>query len=228
LPSIRKIIDRVRQVKNAFDDNNYQESGVLDLQLVIQNMAQKSQRSDVFARDENLSKDETWTILIDSSLSLSGSSKQIRAIAICLAESANQTLGQGNPWAMFAFSDEFYCIKDYDEPYNNSVKSRIGGLTQSGLSYIPDALRAGRNLARKHAKDKNFIILVSDGVPSGYPDIEKELRLAIMELARNGVNLAAIGVGTNTITKTIRNARVVDEPADLIKGFMDLYSDLAS
>ena len=129
---------------------------------------------------------------------------------------------------MFAFSDEFYCIKDYDEPYNNSVKSRIGGLTQSGLSYIPDALRAARNLARKHAKDKNFIILVSDGVPSGYPDIEKELKVAIMELARSGVNLAAVGVGTNTITKTIRNARVVDEPADLIKGFMDLYADLAS
>jgi len=228
LPSIRKMIDRVRQVKNAFDDNSYQESGVLDLQLVIQNMAQKTQRTDVFARDENLSKDETWTILIDSSLSLSGSSKQVRAIAICLAESANQTLGQGNPWAMFAFSDEFYCIKDYDEPYNNSVKSRIGGLTQSGLSYIPDALRAARNLARKHAKDKNFIILVSDGVPSGYPDIEKELKVAIMELARSGVNLAAVGVGTNTITKTIRNARVVDEPADLIKGFMDLYADLAS
>jgi len=228
LPNIRKMTERVRQVKNAFDDNSYQESGNLDLQLVIQNMSTKSQRSDVFARDENLSKDEAWTILIDSSLSLSGSSRQIRAIAICLAESANQTLGQGNPWAMFAFSDEFHCIKDYDEHYDNSIKARIGGLTQSGLSYIPDALRAARNLARKHTKDKNFIILVSDGVPSGYPDIEKEFRLAIMELARNGVNLAAIGVGTNTITKTIRTAKVVDEPTDLVKGFMDLYADLAS
>jgi Mg-chelatase subunit ChlD len=191
-------------------------------------MATKSQRSDVFSRDENLSKDETWTILIDASLSLSGSSKQIRAIAICLAESANQTLGQGNPWAMFAFSDEFYCIKDYNEPYDSSVKSRIGGMTQSGLSYIPDALRAARNLARKHAKDKNFIILVSDGVPSGYPEIDKEFRVSIMELSRSGINLAAIGVGTNTITKTIRTAKVVDEPADLVKGFMDLYADLAS
>lgn len=228
MPNIRRMIDRVRQVKNSLDDNAYQESGTLDLQLVIQSMAQQVQRSDVFDRDENLSKDECWTILIDSSLSLSGSSRQIKAIAICLAEAANQTLGSGNPWAIFNFSDEFYCIKHYDEPYDNLVKSRIGGLKQSGLSYIPDALKAASNLAVKHARDKNFIILVSDGVPSGYIGIEKEFALAIREISRRGVNIAAIGVGSSTITKAIRNAKVVDEPLDLVNGFMDLYSDLAS
>jgi hypothetical protein len=228
LPNIRRMIDRVRQVKNALDDNPNQESGTLDLQLVIQSMAQQTVRSDVFARDENLSKDECWTILIDSSLSLSGSSRQIKAIAICLAESANQTLGHGNPWSMFSFSDELYCIKDYTEPYDNSVKARIGGLTQSGLSYIPDALRAACKLTKKYSKDKTFIILVSDGVPSGYPGIERDFRNAIMEVSRNSINLAAIGVGSSTITKAIRSAKVVDEPVDLVKGFMELYSDLAS
>jgi nitric oxide reductase activation protein len=191
-------------------------------------MATKSQRSDVFSRDENLSKDESWTILIDSSFSLSGSSRQIKAIAICLAESANNTLGSGNPWAMFTFSDEFNCIKDYTEPYDNAVKSRIGGLTQKGLSYIPDALRAASNLCRRHAKDKNFIMLVSDGVPSGYPEIDIELKKAIMEVSRAGINLAGIGIGTNSITRVIRTAKVVAEPVDLVKGFMDLYADLAA
>lgn len=228
LPNIRRMIDRVRQAKNALDDNPLQESGSLDMQLVIQSIATGVQRNDVFNRDENLSKDESWTILIDSSLSLSGSSRQIKAIAICLAESANQTLGYGNPWAMFTFSDEFFCIKDYDEPYDNLVKARIGGLKQSGLSYIPDALKAASNLARKHSKEKNFIILVSDGVPSGYIGIERELTLAINAIARSGINLAAIGVGSNTIKKAIRTAKVVDEPIDLVNGFMDLYSELAS
>ena len=59
------------------------------------------------------------------------------------------------------------------------------------------------------------------------PVTQVELKKAIMEVARGGVNLAAIGVGTNTITKLIRNAKVVDEPVDLVKGFMDLYADLA-
>jgi nitric oxide reductase activation protein len=228
LPSIRRMIDRVRQVKNAFDDNANQESGTLDMQSVIQAMAQRVQRNDLFCRDENLSKDECWTILIDSSLSLSGSSRQIKAIAICLAESANQTLGQGNPWAMFTFSDDFYCIKNYEEPYDNMVKARIGGLKQSGLSYIPDALKAATNLAKKHAKDKNFIILVSDGVPSGYIGIEKDFTLTLNQIAKTGVNIAAIGVGSSTIKKVVRNAKVVDEPLDLVNGFMDMYSELAS
>jgi Mg-chelatase subunit ChlD len=228
LPNIRRMIDRVRQVKNSLDDNPLQESGSLDMQLVIQSMATGVQRNDVFNRDENLSKDECWTILIDSSLSLSGSSRQIKAIAICLAESANQTLGQGNPWAMFTFSDEFYCIKNYDEPYDKLVKARIGGLKQRGLSYIPDALKAASNLARRHAKEKNFIILVSDGVPSGYIGIEREFANAVNLIARNGINIAAIGVGSSTIKKAIRTAKVVDEPIDLVNGFMDLYNDLAS
>jgi Mg-chelatase subunit ChlD len=222
------MIDRVRQVKNAFDDNPNQESGTLDMQAVIQAMAQKTQRNDLFSRDENLGKDECWTILIDSSLSLSGSSRQIKAIAICLAESANQTLGQGNPWAMFTFSDDFYCIKNYEEPYDNMVKARIGGLKQSGLSYIPDALKAATNLAKKYAKDKNFIMLVSDGVPSGYIGIEKDFTLTLNQIAKTGTNIAAIGVGSSTIKKAIRNAKVVDEPLDLVNGFMDMYTELAS
>ena len=228
LPNIKRMIERVRQVKNALDDNPFQESGSLDMQLVIQSMAQQVQRNDVFARDENLNKDESWTILIDSSLSLSGSSKQIKSIAICLAESANQTLGYSNPWAMFSFSDDFYCIKNYDEPYDSMVKARIGAMTQKGLSYIPDALKAASNLARKYSRDKNFIILVSDGVPSGYIGIEREFINAIKEVSRNGVNLAAIGVGSSTIKKRIPSARIVDEPIDLVNGFMDLYADLAS
>jgi hypothetical protein len=228
LPNIRRMIDRVRQVKNALNDNPNQESGTLDLQLVIQSMSQQLQRNDVFERDENLSKDESWTILIDSSLSLSGSSRQIKSIAVCLAESANQTLGYGNPWAMFSFSDDFYCIKNYDEPYDNLIKSRIGALKQKGLSYIPDALRAASNLARKYSKDKNFVILVSDGVPSGYDGIEVEFVKAINEVSKKGVSVAAIGVGSSTIRKRIPSAKIVDEPIDLVNGFMDLYTDLAS
>jgi Mg-chelatase subunit ChlD len=101
-------------------------------------------------------------------------------------------------------------------------------LKQSGLSYIPDALIAASNLAKKHYKDKNFIILVSDGVPSGYIGIEREFANAVKTLPRNGINLAAIGVGSSTIKKAIRTAKVVDEPTDLINGFMNLYTDLAS
>jgi hypothetical protein len=226
-PDIRKISERVRMVKNAFDENTFQEVGNIDLQLAIQAIASESNRNDIFTRDEELLKEETWTILIDASKSLDASSNELRAIAICLAETAHSILGS-SPWAMFAFSDELTCIKDFTERYDNLIKARIGGLGMSGLSHIPDALRACANLVKPHSKDRNFMILVSDGLPSGYAGIEEEFGLSVKELSRNGVSLIAMGLGSGSMKKTIRNARIVEKPTDIAKEFMEVYMSLSS
>lgn len=226
-PQIRRIVERVRLVKNALDENMMEESGNIDLQIAIQAIASETARNDIFTKDENLLKKESWTILIDSSLSLSGSSKEVKAVSICLAETAREVMGQ-NPWGMFAFSDDLYCIKDYVEPYGGKVKARIGGMTQGGLSLIPDAIRACRKMIAEHASDKNFLILVSDGLPSGYPGIEEEFATSVKELARYGIDLAAISVAGSGIKKTIPKAKIVEQPTDLIKGFLDIYYTLSS
>lgn len=226
-PQIRRMVERVRLVKNALDENMMEESGNIDLQVAIQAIASETARSDIFVKDENLLKKESWTILVDSSLSLSGSSKEVKAVSICLAETAREVMGQ-NPWGMFAFSDDIYCIKDYMEPYGSQVKARIGGMTQGGLSLIPDAIRACRKMIAEHASDKNFLILVSDGIPSGYPGIETEFASSVKELARYGIDLAALSVAGGSIKKTIRKARVVEQPTDLVKEFLDIYYTLSS
>jgi hypothetical protein len=226
-PQIRRIIERVRMVKNVLDENTMEESGNIDLQIAIQAIASESARSDIFTKDENLLKSESWTILIDSSLSLGGSSDQVKAVSICLAEAAREVMGS-SPWGMFAFSDELYCIKDFTETYDSQAKSRIGGITQSGLSYIPDALRACRSLILEYAKDRNYLILVSDGLPSGYAGIEEEFDAAIKELGKSGIDLAAIGVAGSSIKKKIRKAKIISEPSDIVKEFMEIYHGLSS
>lgn len=226
-PQIRRIIERVRLVKNVLDENMLEESGNIDLQVAIQAIASETARNDIFTKDENLLKSELWTILVDSSLSLSGSSKQVKALSICLAEAAREVMGS-NPWGMFAFSDEFYCIKDFNEPYDTAVRARIGGLTQNGLSHIPDAIRACRNLIAEHAKDRNYLILVSDGTPSGYSGIEAEFAASIKELGKYGIDLAAIGVAGSSIKRMIRKARIIEEPADIVKEFMEIYYGLSA
>ena len=226
-PDIRRMSERVRMVKNAFDENTFQEVGSIDLQLAIQAVASESKRNDIFTRDEELLKEETWSILIDASKSLSGSGSELRAISICLAETAHAILGT-SPWGMFAFSDELACIKHYAEGYDNLIKARIGGLRMSGLSHIPDAIRACANLAKPHSKDHNFMILISDGLPSGYSHIEEEFATAVKELKSHGIDLIAMGIGSASIKKTVRNARVVEKPADIAKQFMDIYMSLSS
>jgi hypothetical protein len=224
---IRKISERVRMVKNTFDENTFQELGTIDLQLAIQAIASESRRNDIFTRDEELSKEESWTILIDSSKSLSGPGSELRAVAICLAETAHTILGS-SPWGMFAFSDELMCIKDFAEKYDNLIKARIGGLKMSGLSHIPDAIRACSNLVKPYSKERNFMILVSDGLPSGYSRIEEEFSASVKELRRTGIHLIAMGLGSQSIKKTIKNARVVEKPTDIAKEFMEVYMSLSS
>lgn len=225
-PQIRRIVERVSLIKNVLDENAFEESGNIDLQAAIQAIASETPRNDTFIKDENLLKNESWTVLIDSSLSLSGSSKDLKAVSICLAETARQIMGS-IPWGMFAFSDEFYCVKDYAEPYDNQIKARIGGLRQMGLSYIPDAIRTCRNLIAEHAQDRNYLILVSDGIPSGYQRIESEFEDSVKELGRHGINLAAVALGSASIKKVIRNARIVNSPADMAKEFIEIYQTLS-
>jgi len=128
---------------------------------------------------------------------------------------------------MFAFSDELYCIKDFAEHYDNQIKSRIGGMTQNGLSYIPDAIRACRNLILEYARDRNYLILVSDGNPTGYLGIEEDFKASVKELGRYGINIAGIGIVGSGIQKTIRGARIINTPSDIVKEFMTIYYGLS-
>jgi nitric oxide reductase NorD protein len=226
-PQVRRMIERVKLVKNVLDENTFEESGSIDLQVAIQAIASETPRHDIFVRGEKVLKNESWTILVDSSLSLSGSSKQVKAVSICLAETAREIMAS-NPWGMFAFSDDLYCIKDFNEPYDNGIKARIGGMAQGGLSHIPDAIRACRRLIAEYARERNYLILVSDGIPSGYPRIEAEFAASVKELAKYGIDLAAIGVAGGGIKKAIHRAKIISRPADIVKEFMEIYSSLSS
>jgi hypothetical protein len=80
----------------------------------------------------------------------------------------------------------------------------------------------------EHARERNYLILVSDGMPSGYPGIEAEFAASVKELGRYGVDLAAISVAGGSIKKTIRRARIVDKPADMVKELMEIYYGLSA
>jgi hypothetical protein len=153
--------------------------------------------------------------------------RELQSIALCIAEAAKEIIG-ANPWGMFAFSDDLFCIKDFTEPYDSLAKARIGGLVPGGLSHIPDAIRTCRNLLVEHAKERNYIILVSDGLPSGYPGIEKEFASSVRELRASGIALAAIGVGGSRIKNVIPTAKPISGPAEVAKAFSEIYFSLSS
>jgi hypothetical protein len=224
---IRRMVEQARLVKNVLDENMFEESGNVDLQVAIQSIASEARRTDTFVRDEELLRNESWAVLVDASLSLGGMGRELQSITLCIAEAAKEVIG-ANPWGMFAFSDDLYCIKDFTEPYDTLSRARIGGLVPGGLSHIPDAIRTCRNLLIEHAKERNYIILLSDGLPSGYPGIEKEFASSVRELRASGVALAAIGMGSGSIKKVIPTARLVSGPAEVARAFSEIYFSLSA
>jgi nitric oxide reductase activation protein len=150
----------------------------------------------------------------------------LKAAAICLAETAKDVMGSKR-WGMFAFSDKLQVIKYYDETYDRDAKARIGGLQQEGLSHIPDAMRAVHALATDFLKEKNYIILVSDGIPSGYVGIEEEFSKSVRESGRMGAQVGAIGLSGNRVRESVRKSKQVEEKSDIVKAFIEVYNEMS-
>lgn len=83
---IKRILHRLRLLKNVGGEDFRQESGVVDLQEAIHVIASQSQRTDIFVHEELQTREDAWSILIDASHSLNMFKGEVRGIALCLAE----------------------------------------------------------------------------------------------------------------------------------------------
>ncbi|MCJ7721502.1 hypothetical protein MUO98_03740, partial [Candidatus Bathyarchaeota archaeon] len=197
--------------------------GELDLPAVVQMMSTGQPREDVFQRDEYLSRSFSWSILFDVSSSMKVKGEQGRALAICVAEATKELLMDPGSWTFFAFSDQFYVLKDSAEAYSRRVRTRIGGLQFGGLTYMPDAIQvAGEILAQRFDAQK-FLIVISDGWPYGYPEMPLALSKTIKTLERKGIIVIGIGLETERMQNFFRFSAAVYNQRDLIKTFAKLY-----
>ncbi|MEM3623419.1 MAG: VWA domain-containing protein [Candidatus Bathyarchaeia archaeon] len=220
---IRRIMYQLRLLKNVGGEDFRQESGFVDLQEAIQVIASKSQRTDIFLREELQTREDAWSILIDASHSLNMFKGEVRGIALCLAEVAKMLILNQNSWGMYAFNNKFYVIKDFSERFNAQVKARIGGLTHGGLTYLPDAVLLAAQALTKRLEEARVLVVVSDFFPSGYEGAEEKLRENIKKIERMGVGVIGIGVQSRAVKEYIRTNCVVESPYDLMKKFTKAF-----
>jgi len=225
---IRRILEKLRLLKNVTGEDFRQEAGLVDLQEAIQVIASKSQRSDIFVREELQTREDRWVILVDASRSLKFFTEEVRDIALCLAEVAKNLIINQNAWAMYAFNNKFYIIKDFSETFSSRVKARIGGLKHGGMSYIPDAIKIAFEALKGHIEESKVIVVVSDFFPSGYGGVEEELTQTVRKLERFGVGMLGIGVKSRAVKKFFRFNCVVEEPYELMKKFTKAFIEYSS
>lgn len=226
--AIRRILELLRGIKNIRGEDYRLESGLVDLQEAIQVIASKSQRSDIFTRDELQSREEAWAILIDASYSLNFFTGEVRGIALCLSEVAKSLFFDAQAWGLFAFNNKFYILKDFSESFTNRVRARIGGLTHSGLTYLPDGLMLAAEALKKCREESRVLVVVSDFFPSGYEDVEEEFKEKVKKVERSGIGLIGIGINSNAVRNYFRISCVVENPFELMKKFVKAFLEYSS
>jgi hypothetical protein len=225
---IRRILHQLRLLKNVGGEDFRQESGFIDLQEAIQVIASKSQRTDIFAREELQTREDAWSILIDASHSLSMFKGEVRGIALCLSEVARTLILDQNSWGMYAFNNKFYVIKDFSERYNTRVRARIGGLIYGGFTYLPDAILLAAQALTRRLEEARVLVVVSDFFPAGYEGAEEKLKESIRKVERIGVGVIGIGVNSRAVKQYIRTNCVVEGPYDLMKKFTKAFIEYST
>ncbi len=225
---IRRVLDRLRLMKNLAGEDYRHEMGSLDMQEAIQVVASKSQRTDVFVRDELQSREDAWVVLVDASHSLKSFTGEVRGITLCLSEVARSLFPSQNAWSAFAFNDRFYVVKDFSENYNNRIRARIGGLDQGGMTYLTDAMMLATRILKKRTEESKLMVVVSDFFPSGYVGAEDALRSCVKKIENSGTGVIGIGVRSRAVKNYFRINCVVDNPFELMKKFVDAFFELSA
>ncbi len=226
--SIRRIMHQLRLLKNVSGEDFKQESGFVDLQEAIQVIASKSQRTDIFVREELQTREDAWSILIDASHSLNMFKGEVRGIALCLAEVGKTLILNQNSWGIYAFNNKFYIIKDFSERYDAHVRARIGGLTHGGFTYLPDAVLLAAKALTGRIEEARVLVVVSDFFPAGYEGAEEKLKENIKKIERMGVGIIGIGVNSTAVRRYIRTNCVVENPFDLMKKFTRAFIEYST
>jgi hypothetical protein len=221
--SSRRLLSNIMMATNLEFEDIRKMYGVLDLSDAVQVVASKSERNDVFMRDELLKQSFSLAVLIDVSRSMGAFPVKNRAWAICIADVAASFVTESTSCAIYAFSDKLYVLKDSSETFSKTVRSRIGGVPFDGATYMPDAINAAANFLKKSSEEQRMIVILSDGFPYGYSEIYEELSDINEKCETAGMIIIGIGLGTEKMSDLFRYNASVYTQKDLINKVARLF-----
>jgi hypothetical protein len=226
--TIRRITNRLAMYYNITGDDFRRDAGFIDLQEAIQVVASKSRRSDIFMEDTLRYRAQTWAILVDVSLSLRQFAGEVKDVVLCLTEVSRKLFSDNRSLGIFAFGDKFLIVKDFTENHGRTISARIGGIEHSGMTYLPDAIKLTAQVLRRQFEEEKFLIVVSDGHPTGYKSVVEDTKEQVAAAMRKGLNLIGIGIDSKGIKDFFPTTCIVRTPYELMKKFSDTFFQYTS
>ena len=223
---IKKIRNQVKMVTNTLEDPNTEDYGYVEMQKAIQAVSSETQGISYFEQDQELRYEENWAIVMDTSASMKIQFQDLQKFLMCIAEAADQINFKGGKWSIHGFNNDFVLIKDFKEKYDDRIKARIGGMENSGLSFIPDAMKLATRMLEDDINERRYLFLITDGYSMGYHEIDQEFQSAVKLASRAGINVIAIGV-PDGMSKYFTISFPHTEVRKTVAKFVSAYSSLA-
>ncbi|MFO7582603.1 nitric oxide reductase activation protein NorD [Guyparkeria sp.] len=159
-----------------------------------------------------------------------------REAATLLADAINRV---GDPFAIHGFDSngrhdvEYYRFKDFGEPYRDTAKARLAGMTGQLSTRMGAALRHAGAVMRKRPSQRKLVLLLSDGEPSDNdvrdPQyLRHDTKKAVEELHRQGVETFCVTLDPHAdeyVSRVFgpRNFMVLDHVSRLPEKLPALY-----
>jgi len=156
----------------------------------------------IYTRTEKRLRDIATAFLIDISASTGGTTIECEKEALIVMSEALKELG--DTFGIYAFSGlgrdnvMFYNIKDFDDPYDQRVQSKISSLASQQATRIAPAIRHTTKKLKTREEKTKLMIILSDGKPQDrdyYGDYAiEDTRMALKEGQSYGIKSFCITV----------------------------------
>ena len=223
---LKKMTSAVKNTPNVIDEGMPEDMGLLQMQAAIQAVAAQNNYMQIFEQDDVRRIEEEWAIVVDTSSSMRLKFDEMKKFAVCLGEAANEVNSINGKWGFFTFSNNFTIVKDHYEKFDQSSKSRIGGIEIKGLSFIGDAVKLCTRILDRENIERRYIFLITDGQSVGTLDAEKKTKEAILEARKKGISVIAIGVQEGN-SKIYSMAMPYDGLKKTVAKFLNAYTLIA-
>jgi len=249
---IKQIIDLltpegVQRVRNMEDGDEVDINAAIDAMVAIRMGEQPNTR--ITMRNVLKNRDLSVVLLLDLSEStnepMNGSEKtvlQLTREAATLVGTAIE--GIGDPFAIHGFASDgrhdvqYYRFKDFNQHFDDDVKSRLAGMKGGLSTRMGGALRhAGQHLLKQQEKRK-LVLLVTDGEPADIDErdpqhLRHDTKKAVEELYSTGVLTYCLTLDPNADDYVKRifgenNYTIIDNVDRLPEKLPALFASLTS
>ena len=81
---------------------------------------------------------------------------------------------------------------------------------------------------KKRLEESKTLVVVSDFFPSGYENIEEELKEKVKKVEKSGIGVIGIGINSRAVKDYFRINCIVENPYELMKKFAKAFIEYSA